>query len=83
MVSIIFGRPIRMQRIVFGAALSYTGQLRVIVCNKATYSKVTSWNIPSPKFDSVAETLTIHSMYTASKYSVAEIRSYTKGNKLS
>lgn len=83
MVPIIFKCPVRSQRIVFGAAIAPTRTIRVIICDNGAWLKCTTWGIHSPKFNSIVETLTIHSMYTASKYSEAEIRSHTKAGWIS
>lgn len=80
MTSIIFCCPGQARRIVFGAALSYSLHLQVIVCDNHYWSKCTLWDCNSSKFDSAAETLILHSMYTASKYSHKEIVEFTKGS---
>lgn len=82
MTSIIFCCPDRVKRIVFGAAISYSLKLQVIVCDSVHWSKCTYWEYNSPKFDSVAETLTLHSMYTASKYSHDQIVKFTRRSML-
>lgn len=76
MVSIIFWCPLRLQRIVFGTGVVSPGGIRVVSHEHG--DRCTIWNKPSPKFDKFAETLIIHSMHTALKYSTADIRYYTQ-----